>query len=195
MDWKVIKLVNLSSMEGLMLQLRLQYFGLLMWRTPRILELPFSFPGDLPDPEIEPRYPVLQADSLPSEPPENQPSQEYHQRSPKGETGKDHFPNNLPQQNTRSWLAVPAKNLPQMSSELPCPKISAAGRILSWDPTTSIRDFAMISDYIFLNSNYCGGIMPRKIPSNILITTGTSLVNTVTSTSILVYTLAQVKHT
>ena len=28
--------------------------------------------------------------------------QEYHQRSPKGETGKDHFPNNLPQQNTRS---------------------------------------------------------------------------------------------
>ena len=77
----------------------------------------------------------------------------------------------------------------------PVPKISAAGRMLSWDPTTSIRDFAMISDDIFLNSNYSGGITPRKIPSNILTTTGTSLVNTVTSTPILVSTLAQVKHT
>ena len=26
--------------------------------------LPFPFPGDLPDPEIEPRSPALQADSL-----------------------------------------------------------------------------------------------------------------------------------
>ena len=35
----------------------------------RILErLPFPSSGDLPDPEIEPRSPVLQADSLPSEP-------------------------------------------------------------------------------------------------------------------------------
>ena len=31
--------------------------------------LPFPFPGDLPDPGIEPRSPVLQADSLGSEPP------------------------------------------------------------------------------------------------------------------------------
>ena len=30
--------------------------------------LPFPSPGDLPDPGIEPRYPVLQADSLLSEP-------------------------------------------------------------------------------------------------------------------------------
>ena len=29
---------------------------------------PFPSPGDLPDPGIEPRSPVLQADSLPSEP-------------------------------------------------------------------------------------------------------------------------------
>jgi len=29
---------------------------------------PFSSPGDLPDPRIEPRSPSLQADSLPSEP-------------------------------------------------------------------------------------------------------------------------------
>ena len=36
----------------------------------RILEwLPFPSPGDLPDPEIEPRSPALQADSLPTEPP------------------------------------------------------------------------------------------------------------------------------
>ena len=31
--------------------------------------LPFPSPGDLPDPGIEPRFPALQADSLPSEPP------------------------------------------------------------------------------------------------------------------------------
>ena len=30
--------------------------------------LPFPAPGDLPDPGIEPRSPVLQVDSLPSEP-------------------------------------------------------------------------------------------------------------------------------
>ena len=31
--------------------------------------LPFPFPGDLPDPGIEPWSPTLQADSSPSEPP------------------------------------------------------------------------------------------------------------------------------
>ena len=30
--------------------------------------LPFPFPGDLPDPGIEPGSPALQADALPSEP-------------------------------------------------------------------------------------------------------------------------------
>ena len=31
--------------------------------------LPFSSPGDLPDPGIEPRSPTLEADALTSEPP------------------------------------------------------------------------------------------------------------------------------
>ena len=36
----------------------------------RILEwVAFPFSGDLPNPGIKPRSPVLQADSLPSEPP------------------------------------------------------------------------------------------------------------------------------
>ena len=34
--------------------------------------LSFPFPEDLPDSEIEPAFPILQADSLPAEPPENQ---------------------------------------------------------------------------------------------------------------------------
>ena len=34
--------------------------------------LPFPSPGDLPDPEIEPRSPTLQADALTSEPPGKQ---------------------------------------------------------------------------------------------------------------------------
>ena len=33
--------------------------------------LPYPFPGDLPNPGIEPVSPTLQADSLPSEPPTN----------------------------------------------------------------------------------------------------------------------------
>ena len=32
-------------------------------------ELPFTFPGDLPDPVIEPGSPALQEDSLPSDQP------------------------------------------------------------------------------------------------------------------------------
>ena len=31
--------------------------------------LPFPSPGDLPEPGIKPRFPALQADALPSEPP------------------------------------------------------------------------------------------------------------------------------
>ena len=34
-------------------------------------ELPFPFPGDLPDPGVKLESPALQADSLPSEPPTN----------------------------------------------------------------------------------------------------------------------------
>ena len=34
--------------------------------------LPFPSPGDLPDPGIEPRSPILEADALTSEPPEKQ---------------------------------------------------------------------------------------------------------------------------
>ena len=36
--------------------------------------LPYPSPGDLPDPGIEPESPVLQADSLPSEPPVKPPT-------------------------------------------------------------------------------------------------------------------------
>ena len=35
--------------------------------------LPFPSPGDLPDPGLEARSPALRADTLPSEPPGNQP--------------------------------------------------------------------------------------------------------------------------
>ena len=35
-------------------------------------ELPFPFPGDLPDPGIKPGSPALQADSLPTELPEEE---------------------------------------------------------------------------------------------------------------------------
>ena len=63
------------------------YFSILAWRTPWTLAhlvplsmgfsrqeywsgLPFPSPGDLPDPGITPGSSELQADSLPSEPPE-----------------------------------------------------------------------------------------------------------------------------
>ena len=40
--------------------------------------LPFLSPGDLPDPGIEPRSPILQADTLPFEPP-GKPLQKYNE--------------------------------------------------------------------------------------------------------------------
>ena len=40
--------------------------------------LPFPSPGDLPDPGIEPGSPTLQADTLPSEPPEKPPWSGVH---------------------------------------------------------------------------------------------------------------------
>jgi len=39
--------------------------------------LPFPSPGDLPDPEIKPRSPALQADSLPTELQGNPPQKNY----------------------------------------------------------------------------------------------------------------------
>ena len=39
-----------------------------LYNSMNIMELPLPSPGDLPDPESEPRSPALQADSLPSEP-------------------------------------------------------------------------------------------------------------------------------
>ena len=44
----------------------------------RVLDwVPFPFPGDLPDPGIEPGSPALRADALPSEPP-GKPTMEYY---------------------------------------------------------------------------------------------------------------------
>ena len=56
------------SLERLMLKLKLQYFGHLMWRADSF-GLPFSSLGYPPDPGIKPRSPALQVDYLLSEPP------------------------------------------------------------------------------------------------------------------------------
>ena len=42
-----------------------------------IVNLPFLSPGDLPNPGIEPESPILQADSLPTEPPGKPRTQTY----------------------------------------------------------------------------------------------------------------------
>ena len=41
----------------------------------------FPFPGDLPNPGIEPRSPALQADSLPAEPQEKPKKTEFKEKS------------------------------------------------------------------------------------------------------------------
>ena len=48
--------------------------------------LPFPSPGDLPDPEIEPESPALQADTLPSEPPGKYHCIMYHNLCTHGDT-------------------------------------------------------------------------------------------------------------
>ena len=52
--------------------------------------LPFPPPGDLPSPEIEPRSPALQADSLPTEL-QGQPSSAIHQYKIKKKKKANHF--------------------------------------------------------------------------------------------------------
>ena len=58
-------------------------------KTPQFIEffrqeywsgLSFPFPGDLPNPGIEPGSPVLQADSLPTEPPGNRERNRVHNK-------------------------------------------------------------------------------------------------------------------
>ena len=51
--------------------------------------LSFAFPGDLPDPGIEPGSPVFQADSLPTEPPGNRKRNRVHNKW----TALETFPN------------------------------------------------------------------------------------------------------
>ena len=58
---KVKKSESVSSCQAL---LSMGFFRQEYWRG-----LPFPSPRDLPDPEIEPRSPALQADVLPFEPP------------------------------------------------------------------------------------------------------------------------------
>ena len=66
----------------------------------RILEWdPFPSPGDLPNPGIEPGFPALQADSLPSEPPGKPTLQlndlEKEQTESKVRAGESHRQRNL----------------------------------------------------------------------------------------------------
>ena len=49
--------------------------------------LPYYSPGDFPDPGIEPRYPALQVDALPSEPP----GTSYHSKGGPPPTPTDSF--------------------------------------------------------------------------------------------------------
>ena len=53
--------------------------------------MPFPSPGDLPNPGIEPRSPILQADSLPSEPP-GKPTQAMSGGNPVWPRHCEHFP-------------------------------------------------------------------------------------------------------
>ena len=73
-SWPKVK-VKVKSLS------HVQLFGIpwtVAYQAPQSMEfsrqeywsgLPFSSPGDLPDPGIEPWSPALQADTLPSEPP------------------------------------------------------------------------------------------------------------------------------
>ena len=81
---KVRKTFSLEERESEVTQLCLTLFdpmGSSLYQAPLSMRfsrqeywsrLPFPSPGTLPDPGIEPRFPALQADSLPSEPLGNQ---------------------------------------------------------------------------------------------------------------------------
>ena len=63
--------------------------------------LPFSSPGDLPDPGIEPGSPALQADTLTSEPP-GKPERMVRPSAKTESRGNRHFSS----EKGRSWLGL-----------------------------------------------------------------------------------------
>ena len=58
-----------ATVHGVAESDKIERLTLSLKKKSRVLQKPFSFPGDLPDPGTEPGSPALQADSLPSEPP------------------------------------------------------------------------------------------------------------------------------
>ena len=79
--------------------------------------LPFRSPGDLPDPGMQPRFPALQADSLPSEQPGK--PKGLWQSHPKGRSKKEPMSRIMPRMAFWADLGIPAPGISE--SNYPCP--------------------------------------------------------------------------
>ena len=107
--------------------------------------LPFPLPGDLPNPGIEPESPILQADTLPSEPPGKLCVTNVKRNVTKGTTlstpnqgpgGQENLPESqsLPSQRTPSllqhlmWVGITSFwKLPQFPGQIPSLQFSLCG--------------------------------------------------------------------
>ena len=88
--------------------------------------LPFPFSGHLPSPEIEPRSPALQADSLLSEPPEESMRQE--------EKTRDLFcTHEVPSSQSRIWEATERDISALRTPRSKCPSAECALEASNWD--------------------------------------------------------------
>ena len=82
--------------------------------------MPFPSPGDLPDPEIDPGSPALQADALPSEPPGKSPDMKKKKKkgSPRHATFKRLILHNREMQTIGK--CIPGKVFEQWSDNAQC---------------------------------------------------------------------------
>ena len=88
--------------------------------------LPFPSPGDLPDPGIKPRSLALQADTLPSEPPEKPKPMGCSKSNSKRRV----YSNTILPQETRKSLGNLTLYLKQLEKEEESPKISRRKEII-----------------------------------------------------------------
>ena len=79
--------------------------------------LPFPSPRGLLDPGVQPRFPALQADSLPSEPPGK--PKGLRQSHPKGRSKKEPMSRIMPRMAFWADLGIPAPGISE--SNYPCP--------------------------------------------------------------------------
>ena len=127
--------------------------------------LPCPPSGDLPNPGIEPRFPALQAESLPSEQPGNEDFWEKYQQPL---ICRWYYPNGRKQRGTKDTFdeSERGEQKPGLKLSIQKTKIMASGPITSWQIDGETVE--TVADFVFLGSKFtsdidCGHEIKRRL--------------------------------